>query len=379
MGRDLSMGLGLGVGGMGLYQLTKLLLSGGGSKAEQPVETPNIHVRKHTKDKIASGGRYRRVAENLFPPSGSAVYPPVDELPPIPVEFQTGPSKKQLLAAAGAGLGGGALANHMISSGTNDDVELGPVSITRSAIKPAVIAALLGLGGYGVYRAMRGKPEPKPEEEQDKSAGLYRLADALRKNRRAVAPHAEKAASIFGAVRAGATGQAAQTVNQLPYGLSARALALLTGLGGGAYLTKRLGAEAKEHALNQELEQARAEFESALNETSSPQTKLATAVSRIEKAATALPDLFPKGLDKQAADALANNLGKALSVYALLALMGAGTAGYYGYKAGVKNQKARRYDMANAARQQRRKIENPYRPVAVLDEDEQAGDAGPLY
>jgi hypothetical protein len=258
----------------------------------------------------------------------------------------------------------------------------------------AMLGLGLGAGGIGLYQlakllipARKGpdtesleppKIHVKKHDTQYKSAGLYRLINDLRGNKRAVPTHVDKIANIFGAVKAGVTGQAADSVNALPYGLSARAVALLAGLGGGAYLTKRLGANAKEHALNQELEQARSEFEQALNETSSPQTKLASAINRIESAMSLLSSRPSSKLDKQAADGLANNLGKALSVYALLALLSGGTAGYYGYKAGVKNQKSRRYELANAARQQRRKLENPYRPVAVLDteEDENSG-AGP--
>lgn len=231
----------------------------------------------------------------------------------------------------------------------------------------------LGVGGVGLYQLAKMLTRPKKRNE---TRGEH---PQITVRRHALAKQAdkEKQAGIAGVLGSALGGTAARNVNELPYGLSARAVALLAGLGGGAFLTGKLTGKAKAHAIDKELENAQAEFEAALNDTGQPQMKLAMAFERIEKAAESLPEVFPDGrLDKQAADNVSAGLGQAMGIYALLAMLASGTGGYYGYKAGLKGQKARRYDLANAARLQRQKIENPSRPIAILA-DESTADEEP--
>ena len=184
---------------------------------------------------------------------------------------------------------------------------------------------------------------------------------------------AAKTAGVMDVLNSAVTGTGAKKVEQLSYGLPLRALALLAGAGGGAMLANKLGVNAKDVSLDNELAQARQEFEAALNDNGEqpegPNTKLAAAFDRIEKAAGLLEESTISSLDKKAADNLSGGLGQLLGMYALMAMLGGGTAAYYGYNSGVKGHKAKSYELANAARQQRKKKTDPYRPVAVLDQD----------
>lgn len=227
----------------------------------------------------------------------------------------------------------------------------------------------LGVGGVGLYQLVKMlmRPKPKPNAIQTSPQISVTRHDVSKQ------ADAEKAAGIGAILGPAVSGDAARGVNELPYGLSGRALALLAGLGGGAFMTSKLMGKAKQHALDTELEDAKSEFEAAMNSAGPPQTKLAAAFLRIEKAAAQLPELSKDGtLDKTAADNLSAGAGQVLGIYALLSMLSAGTAGYYGYKAGLKGQKAKKYDLANAARLQRQKIENPSRPIAVLAGNESA-------
>lgn len=218
-------------------------------------------------------------------------------------------------------------------------------------------AGTAGLAGL-MLKALRRRRSPKPVQ-----------APVLHIRPKQQQSQAEKTAAVESVLNAAASGRAATQVNSLPYGLPARAIALLLGAGGGAFLTKKLLTGASQHSLDNELENARAEFEAALNgNKAQPTMKLASALDRLEKAASAYSG--DKPLDKKALTGMSEGMGELMGLYTLMALLAGGTAGYYGYQGGVKNQKAKKYELAHAARMQRLRKQDPTRPVAVLDQEE---------
>ena len=254
------------------------------------------------------------------------------------------------------------LLDKQLFSSVMNDASLG-VGIGSSAVGLAYLAKLLGTAmkrksyqpqaepSAVIHIKPKKKNDPNNFSDQDKLAGI---ADVL---------------------QASVSGTGASNPNQLPYGLPLRALALLSGLGGGAYLANKFNVDVKDVTLDQELARAKQEFEAALNEQDqtipAENTKLASAFSRMEKAISQSGIEKLARLDKTAANELSGRLGELLGVYALMAMLGGGTAAYYGYNSSLKGRKSKQYELANAARIQRKRMTDPQRPVAVLDQEKE--------
>ena len=188
-------------------------------------------------------------------------------------------------------------------------------SLMQNLHNDALIGAGAGASAVGVaYLAkllassLRGPKKPSPQSDVLHIQQRKKQTSPLAKYSSQV-----KTAGVMDVLNSAVTGTGAKKVEQLPYGLPMRALALLAGAGGGAFLANKLGVNAKDVSLDNELAQARAEFEAALQQPSSNEeprenTKLASAFSRIEKAAAASGLSRLKTLDKKAADELSGNI-----------------------------------------------------------------------
>jgi len=243
----------------------------------------------------------------------------------------------------------------------------------------AVLGLGVGASAVGAHRLLKllvgnlQKKEPVQDVTSLHIGGGYkRPEDKKSKKKTAVT---DKQANIFQEIFGG---RAASSAEGLPYGRTGRVAALLAGLGAGAWGTNKLLGNVKGQIEDRELAQARREFQAALHgehpvddsvssEEDPPKYKLAAALTRLEKAASICGEPKLAALDKRAGEQLASGVSNALGLYALMAMISGGTAGYYGYKAGKKQQKGRQYELAYKAKKQRQRQQDPLSPVVVSD------------
>lgn len=222
--------------------------------------------------------------------------------------------------------------------------------------------------------------------------GLYQLGKQVAEDSQTIDPPylsaepihlRQRAKSAFASLNEATSGTGARGVEDLWYAYPALAGSAAAGIGAGVAGTSLLIKKLRERALDQELEEAKMEFESALRgEPSRKQASdedarsLRVSIDRLYAAASRL------GLDKRGADS-AQLMGRGLGLYALFAALSGGLGAASGYNHARKDRKSEFIEAASRERMARRLKEDPPRPVAVLDpieeeEDEESSHADTL-